>query len=937
MKNFRILKRNKIQLILILIIFCLISYIIYNAERTGLKDSINNFGKEVGIDFPKMFYGFESIINIFRDTSDLQDGKLPQFNLKLSNQDIKHFNLLTENSLKKGYLNKKNNTWRNAKLSINGKKYDIKIKLHGDLPNHWANKLKSFKVKLTKNSLNGLTKFNLIIFEDDFFYPRIIRILFNEFGLFDIRDDFVALFGNGNLLGFYYLQESLGKDFLEHNQCSNCEIIKLNDNMLRDHTHFGQTEDGILMVKNPYSIGYLGAHITPFDFEVANVDLEKSELNIRSVLFAVNLLFEDIKEKNLKIEKYFDLDQLSSFEAVRMLFGGGISVDGDNLILIYRGTNSKFYPIAKEGKLKYLKTEKGGFEHQLSKRGDLNLKLFELINRNDKLRQMKYQKAYNYITNNQQKLLNEIDKELKYYLPYINSYRANKIGTRPLEKLVLSSTEILKSNFDTIKEALEYSRVYVNVINSENKILLDIIPDSISQLEISQLKIDLNKPYSGKVTLNYIDDSGKNITRNIMLNSSSKSLDISTISKDLRFSTGLDENMYPQKRTYKISIKFEDVIQLKNVNLKFINDITKKPLQEEDIHIQIAKGNKNYEVLRKMNSKEFIRNYPEFEWEEKENKVILKKGEYVLKRDLIIPEHLEVYFEPGVKIHIALNKSIISYSPVNIVGSEESPVIITSLKPQEPFATFGMVGSGKENVKISWLEISGGNEKWANGIYFSGALSIHHMNVYMDNTKVFNNHADDGMNIKYSKVVINESTFFNNFADQLDLDFVKGIIKNTEFKEEISRDSNGDGLDLSGSKVIIKNNKFKGFKDKGISIGENTKAIVLNNKIAKNNLGVAVKDSSKVYFLNNFFSNNKIAVSAYQKKLIFDGGISFFYNNLYESNNKKYQSDKKSQKYEIKSFSEEELKEYISTENLIKSFEVLEGENLIKSETQRHE
>jgi len=36
-------------------------------------------------------------------------------------------------------------------------------------------------------------------------------------------------------------------------------------------------------------------------------------------------------------------------------------------------------------------------------------------------------------------------------------------------------------------------------------------------------------------------------------------------------------------------------------------------------------------------------------------------------------------------------------------------------------------------------------------------------------------------------------------------------------------------LDLSGSKIVVQNNYYEGFLDKGISVGENTKTLIVDN------------------------------------------------------------------------------------------------------------
>ena len=310
--------------------------------------------------------------------------------------------------------------------------------------------------------------------------------------------------------------------------------------------------------------------------------------------------------------------------------------------------------------------------------------------------------------------------------------------------------------------------------------------------------------------------------------------------------------------------------------------------------------------------------YDEFNWNKQGNTITLTKGNYILERNMIIPKNLILNIDPGVQILIDKDKSIISYSPINIIGTENEPIIIKNLDENNPFGTFGIIGDKSQKSVINWLRLSGGNEKFINGIYFSGGLSIYYMHVDIDNTIISDNHADDGLNIKYSNILIDNSLFVNNFADQVDLDFAKGVVKNSQFKSE--KENIGDGIDFSGSDILIKNNTFEGLGDKGISIGERTKVILYKNKMINNNMGAAVKDSSYAFFIENLFENNEIAISHYKKKPIYEnGGSSYLHDNKYVSNVEKYKLDETSQKKDIKP--NKEIQNQILNEDLNNLFE----------------
>ena len=824
----------------------------------------------------------------------IDDGALPIYELILSRNDILHFTNISKEAVKKGYMPPEINTWRNAKIHYNTKKYDIEIKLHGDMLTHWDSNIKSYKVKTSKQeSINNIRRMNFILFEDRKITGKITRLISQKLGLMDIRDDVVALKINSVSQGVYYMQESIGQEFLEYNQCSSCAIIKNTDNFVEDHPRNSNKQN----FKDPNGLYFGGGHYTAFNYEISNIEPEKSDLNQEKIIYQTNLLFNAVKEKDVeKVASFFDLEYLSSFEALRILIGSPHFVTGDNLVLVYKATNGKFYPVPKNEDLKSIFLEYGGIERDinlLNERYDSYVvDLFELITRNDNIRRLRNQKIYNLVMNNN--LIEDIDKLVGHYLPYSTAYKTNKLSERFMKYSLKNSKKDIQHNMVTIKNNLEYAKSYFNIIYKDNTIDIEIIPDSMSYLKLSKFNLNFEYPYQGKIKMEY-----GNKTKILFVKNDTKNMDIIKAFKDLFYSASLDNDLHPTKRVYKIKLSFENtnLIDLNHIDIEMINDATNQIISKDDIYLQIANGNDFYE--ENMPYDEFTRKYSEFNWEINSNNLYLKKGNYVLNQNLIIPKDFNLIIKAGTKISLDKDISIISFGDTTISGSQDLPVIIEPINHEKPFGTFGIVG-GKTNIEF--LDISGGNEKFIQGIYFSGAMSIHHSDTQINNSIISSNNADDGLNIKYANILIENTKFLNNAADQFDCDFCTGIVKNNLFTYEQSKSPNldgGDGLDFSGSKVLIINNQFQGLKDKGISIGEQTDAILFNNILSYNNISIAVKDNSHVFIIQNIFDNNNLAVNTYQKKSLFGPAYSYFWGNKYQANKKDYESDKNSVKTDL--------------------------------------
>ena len=70
--------------------------------------------------------------------------------------------------------------------------------------------------------------------------------------------------------------------------------------------------------------------------------------------------------------------------------------------------------------------------------------------------------------------------------------------------------------------------------------------------------------------------------------------------------------------------------------------------------------------------------------------------------------------------------------------------------------------------------------------------------------------------------------------------------------------------------LAIKSNKIVNSKDKGLSIGEKSKALVEKNYFEGNKIAIAIKDESTSYIIKNKYLNNELDYSLYIKKFIFD-------------------------------------------------------------------
>jgi hypothetical protein len=291
--------------------------------------------------------------------------------------------------------------------------------------------------------------------------------------------------------------------------------------------------------------------------------------------------------------------------------------------------------------------------------------------------------------------------------------------------------------------------------------------------------------------------------------------------------------------------------------------------------------------------------------------LVLGPGDFVFKKNIVIPKNLKVKILPGTRLFFNPGVSILSYSPIEAVGRPDKKIMFMPVHESEPWGTLGIVNSKEVNrfehaiFRHSAFRpyASEGEDPDAhllsagslNGISFRGMLSIFHGDAVIMNSRFEHANGDDAVDIKSGVVEIRDNVFSGNRADALDIDFSTGEISGNTYEN-----NGNDGLDISGSTLSIVEDKIYESGDKGVSIGE--KANIKLEKIIIDGAidGIAVKDSSMARITDSSIANTTIALHAFQKKQIFSGG-SIEYKDLTMKNNTTVQeTDNLSKIWEIR-------------------------------------
>jgi hypothetical protein len=213
---------------------------------------------------------------------------------------------------------------------------------------------------------------------------------------------------------------------------------------------------------------------------------------------------------------------------------------------------------------------------------------------------------------------------------------------------------------------------------------------------------------------------------------------------------------------------------------------------------------------------------------EDSTKLVLKEGEYTIEKTILIPRGATVVIEPGTILKFAVGRSLISRSPIIACGTEQQPIVLTAKNKWRKWGVVGIIRTGKsvfEQVKFEH-----GRQARVNNIDFFATLSVIASEVEINNCLFQNLYGKDALNIRYGKVLIQNSTFRNTYKD---------------------------GIDLDGGEGIISQNRFYNCADEGIDLSENKRIEVFKNEIYDRKGGKIAAD----YNLDNIISLNTLGYS----------------------------------------------------------------------------
>lgn len=828
---------------------------LYVATSTPVEISANGWERlELEVYTPPTFFNDELKFYVWNNGTDtvlfdnfkierLAHKKYPGFNedpLAIILDSSDYIKLLSKrkDAFRSGILQTSDDDWVKAIVFGDDKMMKAKIRLKGDWLDHLTEDKWSFRVKLRKNyTWNHLRTFSL--------QTPSSRGLLNEWishKFYDAEDilttryGFIPLIFNHNSKGIYAWEEHFEKQLLESRNRREGPILKFSEDAFwqvqKYSIHIG--ESWPLM---PY---YEAAIIKPFK----QSKTVKAPVLYNQFLNAQKLAYQ-YKNHLMSPDDIFDLDKLAKYYAMLELTRARHGMVWHNQRMYFNPVLCKLEPIAFDG-FSNVKKLVLGIKNNYA---------FIALKRNDTI-QMHQSLIYNLFIDSS--FTNRYIKNLKLFS---DSAYIQKILDRMMPDIRYNDS-LLKREFPYYEHDYNWYFEVASDIRSYMTELENMIEEVQSDPDY---KMNIKPHYYADSTV--FEDTPKFFVNAYLEETIDDSVVISIFNyfpgDIIILGTGIKQKYVSSFQHPEPKVKAYNGNEVRSTTIisdtgaMYLFFMIPDGLESFVTEILPWPYPQGYTPQQELMKSTKLENYSSF-IKKQGKKLVIPSGNHKVNFSVIIPQGYTLYFEPGARIDLTDSAMLISYSPVEMIGTEQNKIVVTS----SDFSAKGFtVLQANKRSRLDHVVFENLNTLDYKGWTLTGAVTFYESDVDMINTLFYRNQCEDALNTIRSDFKLEMSTFEHIYGDAFDSDFCTGLVTNCKFIN-----IGNDAIDFSGSQIQIIDTEIIEAKDKGISGGEDSYLTVENTTIKRSNIGLASKDLSVVKVKNSTVVDCNYGIVLLQKK-----------------------------------------------------------------------
>ncbi len=710
-----------------------------------------------------------------------------------------------------------------AKIRYRERTIPARLRLKGDLSDHWAGEKWSFRI-VTKGqeTLFGLKRFSIQHpATRDFLHEWFFHQVLKKEGVIALRYDFINVVINGKPMGIYALEEHFDKRLIENNDRREGPIVRFNEN-------FNIME----VVPDPRSgsdpvLSGSGA------FDASEVDgfgeSRWTETPERRAQYAkaVNLLAA-FRGGTLTASQVFDVALMARFLALTEIMGAAHSVFWRNIRFYHNPVSDRLEPIGfdagtQDWPRKSLLVSYGkAFNARPDDVYYYDFRWFDSLFADQALYE-----AY----------VSELERLTKD--GYVDDLLAD-LDEEIQQKLHIICSEFPDFNFDSelYRTNQNFVRAVLNPVKVAHAYFVGV-HDNKLQLRIGNLQylpVEIDSVLHGERKIAELQEA-------------------STI-------------IPGRNPAHLVSYGLVEIPLTPNVSW------TPESAQLLDLRIRIRGASQSQRVRvtpwpyawpEKFDRDPMraLANAIEFDFldVDRQNKEIrIKPGRWTVDRDVVIPSGWTLLAGLGVELLLTGNAKIVSRSPIRFIGSEEHPIRVSG---GQGLVVIGAGGPSKVE-HVVFEELGYAHEL---GWSLTGAVTFYESPVALRHVSFRRNTAEDSLNLIRSSFELDRCLFEDATSDALDIDFGQGTITDSSFLR-----STNDAIDVSGTSVTVERVFIDTAGDKAISAGEASRVSGADIRIVGTRIGIASKDLSEFYARDVSLHSCEVGLAAYRKKSEFGPG-----------------------------------------------------------------
>jgi hypothetical protein len=766
-------------------------------KENTIKIYCFNFNEE-----PVYFDNLSYSKNSSYDVAAVKEWQPDNIHIFVKEGEYKKLEKIRYEAIQKGLLVSTDDSWVKGAIFPKEQKeakINVKMRLKGDWTDHLVGKKWSFRVATqTDKSWNRLKTFSLQNpATRSYLFEWVLHEFFKYEDVLTTRYEFVNMKLNHKDLGLYVYEEHFLKHLSEFSKKKEGPIIRFLESGFWD------------AIQRQYTLGadqdgelLVGSpEIKPF----SEGKTFKSPVLAEQYVIAQNLLYQyqyDLKS----IEEIFDIDLLAKYYAITDVVGGYHGIAWHNKRYYYNPVTGKLEPIGYDG------FSKGGLEHMIGK-AFLGINLSAIRGHKEM-----YHKLF------------RDDRFLEKYHQYLEQFSSKAY----LDKFIKTISTPLYARLKVIQEEKSDYTFSINYLHKRALNILNTLYPNSASLQIKTVEPGLIAICNRhRVPVEIVGTMSK-------VGGVISDLDTAKIIYTTPFKDIPD---YNERITVPQNANFL-VYRVVGLSKNFYSRINPWPIPEGLSPVQELKS-----TLQE--------NHPAYAYIPGHTNIVFNKNA-VVKEPIVIPAGYNITFKPGTKVDIIKGAFILSYSPVQFLGTEEAPITVES---SDKSARAFTVIKAKEQSVINYTLFSQLGAFSYKGWNLPGSVNFYESDVDIYHSTFTQNSCEDILNIVRSNFDFQYNTISNTFGDGFDADFCRGTVAHCYFNN-----TGNDAIDFSTSIVTIRDSKITKAGDKGISMGEQGEAMIVNTIIEDAVIGIASKDLSRTIITNVTLKNCNIGFSAYQKK-----------------------------------------------------------------------